>query len=60
MKQLILADPQKLDFFANKKKPDWWKGFYEKVYNKNIDSLSIESLLDEHIFHVNGLIRYLR
>jgi hypothetical protein len=60
MKQFILADPQKLDFFANKKKLDWWKGFYEKVYNKNIDSLSVESLLDEHIFHVKGLIGYLR
>lgn len=60
VKETILSDPQKMNFFINKKKSDWWKGLYGKIYAKNIDSLSIENLLDEHIYHLKGLTRYLR
>lgn len=60
VKESILSDPQKMNFFMNKKKSDWWKGFYGKIYAKNIDSLSFENLLDEHISHLKGLTRYLR
>ena len=60
IKESILSDPQKMNFFVNKKKSDWWKGFYEKIYTKKIDYLSFEDLLDEHIYHLKGLTRYLR
>lgn len=60
VKEFILSDSQKMNFFMQKKDSDWWRKFYEKVYSKNIDILSPEDLLNEYIDHLNGLLRYIR
>lgn len=60
VKEFILSDSQKMNFFVQKKDSDWWRKFYERVYSKNIDLLSPEDLLNEHIDHLNGLLRYIR
>jgi len=60
VKNSILSDPQRFNFFEKKRESDWWKEFYENIYGKTLDSLSVEDLVDEHIAHLNGLLRYLR
>lgn len=60
VREFILSDSKKMNFFMHKKESDWWRSFYERVYSKNIDSLSLGNLLDEHIDHLKGLTRYLR
>ncbi|MFG6096037.1 hypothetical protein SPB21_12330 [Leptothoe sp. ISB3NOV94-8A] len=60
VKESILSDSQTMNFFVQKKESDWWRKLYERVYSKNIDVLSPEDLLNEHIDHLNGLLRYIR
>lgn len=55
----ILVDRNVMDGFLKKKDNSHWQSYYSRLYSKDIGNFSVKYLIEEHISHIRGILRYI-